>query len=721
MNNRKQNRQEDGNKEWRFQMKQHKSSLLAVLVLVSLLALLFFGCRADVEQRSALTLNLKAEELSRSILPSDTPLEVTKYVISGDGPNDTHFSNVSPKQSLTISGLLIGNWNIHAVGQNSNGTGMVEGEALVQLKPEPTSAEIQLNTLKGTGSMDLTITWDKSLISNPGFELTIIDQNGVISTPTLDVTTLGDGLIHFQGSTFKAGSYQVVGKLLSGMNKTAGFAEAVRIIDGLSSCAEISLNLDKTTTLPSTITLINSVGIPVECSISGLENEMKAGASTVASIATDTQETLDILWYLDGEQVGTGLSYTFAPEMGKHRLDVIAKGPLTASTGSASFPFTAVVKGKAGVPILMKQIADGNDNLFIGGNCQLAFLPDGKIIVASESHQTIQICQLMRNDLQVITTYNSANCNFTCSQISDIAVDSRRNYVYIADNTSPKVTKYSYHSDTSTLSKILETTNHSWESATSFGTYSKIGSMSIDENEGLVYVSTLNQEDDICTIYDGEVNTLSNFIYDSSFWGSEVESYDKTKRFTPRFFNQVIISPDFQYIAAIDRTDNFMCVSPQMNVDRKLTNSYSPCSEFSDDLYGMDNLFTMAFLDGNHVAVGTSNQLSMINGYLKQLGRIVWSDGLTYQSGDAEIGSKQMLQIIQLTNTSDQSRLYVLCKESKNILTFNTPSGTMVYLDETSLGNFDPNELALSSDGETMIVTSKTSDAIQIMRIPLSE
>ena len=700
-------------------MKQQYTHKLTVLVCLVCTALFLFSCKANVEERSTLTLSMETEAFeNKSITPSGESLQVSRYMVSGEGPDNSHFSNLSTKSSITVSGLLIGEWTIHAIGQNANGVNMVEGSTTLQLKPEPTTATVILNTLKGTGTIDLTINWDENLISNPSFELTITNQNGTVTVPTLDTTTLRDGYIHFVGNTFSAGSYQVSGKLLSGTQKTAGFAEAVRVLDGLSSTAEISLNLNKTNELPSTITLVNNLGTPVECTISGLEPEMAAGVSATAAIETSSAEDLTISWFLDGEEVGNGLSYTFTPDLGTHRLDVIAKGTLPGSTGSGSIEFNAVVRGTEGVPVFMKQVNDGTQNLHIGGATQLAFLPDGKLIIWSGTHQTLQICQMNRNDLQVLTNYSANNCDFTLTDIADIAVDTARNYVYIGDNNGPKVTKYQYNSTNATLTKICESNNHVWEPE---GTYTgtidqfvRLGHISVDQSNGRVYLSIPSSGQNFTTVYKPSGNTTGTLFQECGYYWDSIESLDKSQTMLPTSFESVLLSSDWKYLVAVDTVENLLLVSNRH--DESLTLNAWPVSTFHNGLSGMDGILTACVMDDTTVLVGTQTGITMLTGNLA--GSSSWSNGDIYISGDTELGGKQIGNVIQAEQNPAKDKAYFLCTGSHNLLTCAYANKQLSYLGEMQFGTFSPNEMTISDDGSIIILTSNTSNALWILRIP---
>jgi hypothetical protein len=695
---------------------QHRKSF-SIIPCILLGIMVLFGCNSEAEKRSTLTVNLQTAT-ARSIVPEDTSLAVTKYVISGDGPNNTHFTNTTTKQSVSVSGLLIGSWTLKVIGQNSAGVNLVEGTGSLILKPEPTTTTITLSTLKGTGTIDLTITWSKTLITNPSFVLEVTDEKGTMTKPTLDKTNLANGSIRFTGSTYAAGSYMVVGKLLSSGTQVAGFAEAVRVVDGLNSTKTINLNLDTTSEVPSTITLVNTVGTPVECTIAGISREMPVDKSVTASIDTATKETLDITWFLDGMQKGTGKTFVFTPTIGEHRLDVIAKGPKQASTGSATIPFKGTVSGKPGVPVFMKQIAGGTNNINLSGATRVAFLPDGKLLVYSEGQSTLQICQLVGNDLQVATTYTATNCDFTLTSVADIKVDETRSMVFISDNKTPKVTKYSYDASTSKLTKILESTNKAWyTSSGKSGDFATLGDLAIDEAEGKLYVTTLGLATIFTTIYDETATVQDKFWFNCGEADYIVQPKTPTKpTYTANNFDGIILSPDDKYIGAFIKKDGVVYTSPK--IDGLLGFSLNACSDQSDDITGMDGLTTMAFLSDTAMLMGSTGKLTLVGGDISTMLDIPWLNIGTIASGSAAAGGKTIADVVQIGQNNARNKVYALCRGSKNLLSFSFANDALTFVEECPMGTFVPSQYVISPDETIMIVTSNTSGALRLYRIP---
>ena len=363
--------------------------------LLCMISLMLGGCKEESNaNRSTLRLSMEGRQsLDRMLSPQDTPLEVSRYTVEGTGPQGTTFSVMSNTPSVEVEGLLIGAWTIRAVGQNTHGVDLVDGQVEVTLTKEPTAAIIELDSLSGKGTMTVRLDWDATKITNPSLELWLTDAAGAKKAIVPTINNLAQGSVTYTGS-YDAGSYLLQAKLYSGSIAVAGCVEVIRVVGNRTTEGSISLSLDKYADVPTSLTLINKLGVPVQCTIEGISASMSALTPATAELVALNERdsgTLDVTWYLDGQQISSSPTCTFTPSSGSHRLDVIAQGALLASSGSASISFTASVSGTAGVPIPVSEIADTVDGLHVGMDARAAFLPDGKILLASNQLMISQI------------------------------------------------------------------------------------------------------------------------------------------------------------------------------------------------------------------------------------------------------------------------------------------------------------------------------------------
>ncbi|WP_320129569.1 hypothetical protein [uncultured Sphaerochaeta sp.] len=686
-------------------MKKHQIISGRIAFAIVIMALLILsGCKEN-PGRSTLHLALQSgSSKEKSLVPVGIPLAVEHFLIQGTGPDNSTFSLESSKANLEIEGLLIGNWNLYAVGQNSSGVDLVEGTTSFQLTLEPTNAVIQLDTLKGTGTMTLNFQWDVSKISNAAIELSITNQDGVKTSVTPTVNNLANGAVTYS-AFYPAGSYLVQARLYSGTIAVSGCAEAVRVVGNKITEGTIILDLDKYAEIPSSLTLVNKAGTPIECSISGLSSSMVAMQKVTAEITTSNiadKGSLDISWYLDGEQIATGLSCPFTPTSGTHRLDVIAKGALLASSGSASFPFQATVAGTANIPVLVTEVVDGTEGLYVGGKAKIAFLPDGKVLLASTTHNSLQVCRIVRDTLEVMHTY-TINDNFNTTSITDILVDPNSYRVAIADNTTPGIGLYQYDASDSSLTKLFYRNNVKYTKTDGTTlTFPSIDKLALDSSDGTLY----------CTV------PLSTDLPKSNAYASTQTDF-QTNSFSYFFLSSLAeisgmaISPGNTKAALFSTPDGFLKICTRDNSDTLLANDKNFSAEENETPY-LKGIRSVAFLNENNVVCGTANALNRF----ENTNSLTWEQKDVWISG--QDGIDNMQGITQLLANPEGTILYAICQDSKNINCFqaDSTSGELSYLGSTPLGSFIPSEADISPDKEFLVLVSNASNKILLCRIP---
>ena len=100
----------------------------ALFIIVVFIALLVSCAENPGTTTMKLILSTSSDGVSRTLLPSDsTLLDVTKYTISGTGPNGKTFTVNTDNSSVEIEGLTIGEWTVTAKGLNREGTELVSG------------------------------------------------------------------------------------------------------------------------------------------------------------------------------------------------------------------------------------------------------------------------------------------------------------------------------------------------------------------------------------------------------------------------------------------------------------------------------------------------------------------------------------------------------------------------------------------------------------------
>ena len=672
------------------------SRWLWIPLLCCCMCFTFGGCKEESAGRSSLHVSMERRSgAEKTLLPNDTPLEVSRYVVEGVGPQDTTFSVMSNTSAVDVDGLLIGNWDITAVGRNSQGVDLVTGSVSVNLTKDPLETVITLDALSGNGMMDIHLQWDASKINNPNLEVWLTDPEGTTTSLTPTTNNMENGSVVFNGS-YPAGSYLLRVKLYSGATAVAGCAEVIRIVGNKTTEGTVALTLDKYANIPATITLVDNLGVPVECSIQGVSEVMQAQVPATATLSSGESTDLEVSWYLDGEEVSNALSCSFTPASGQHRLDVIAKGALLASTGSASITFKAAVEGTAGVPKIVGLVEDTTGGLYVGKNAHVAFLPDGKLVLASNQHQTIQICRIVRDTLEVVNTYTAAD-GFNAVQVTDIYVDPFTKLVAIADASIPSLSVYQYDSKNATLSKQFERNNTYYTNSSPSKTFTSLHHLSKDATTGILYALIPD----------------ASHVVETNLYAQTAESADPNEYIwwfsDPPVFDTLAISEGAQSAALADTATGFLKLCRKNDMGAL----FAQDEHFqSVDTPYLNNIASLEFINDDQLIYATDNDIGRF-AYTST----TWAQKEVFTSSQNDIGV--MEGITQLITNQNDTMLYVLAKNSKNIISFSLDGfGRPLFLRNSTLGDFAPARMAISPSEEHLAIVSDTSDSLVLCAIP---
>lgn len=656
------------------------------------------GCKEQsANNRSTLQLSMeRSETLDRSLLPQDTVLEVSRYAVEGDGPQGSTFSVISTTDQVEVEGLLIGNWNLRAVGQNNQGLDLVEGSTTVNLTSELTEAVLELNTLSGEGIMTVHLGWDSTKIADPVLDLFLTDDQGVKTPLTPTTNNLGQGMVTYTG-TYTAGSYLLQAQLYSGSVAVAGCAEIIRVVSNKTTEGTITLNLDKYASIPTNLTLVDNLGVPVQCTISGISETVEALQSTTATLTANNVEdtqSLSVDWYLDGQLLGSGLSCTFTPSSGSHRLDVIAKGARLASSGSASISFQATVSGQPGIPVLVSTVADTTNGLSIGSDAQVAFLPDGKILLASNAHQTIQVCRIVRETLEVMHTYTNLD-GFNASGITDVYIDNATYRVAIADSVKPGLTIYQYDLATSSLTKLFDRSSTYYTSLS----FPYLTDLSLDRMSGILY-----------GLAGDKPNIVETNLYANNASDAVCDAYVMWFPPSTEPFDGLAIAPGGKDAAVVESSTGLLRICNKDSMGALFAN---PVKFTPADTPYINNIDSVAFLNDDNLLYATDDDV----GRFERVGS-TWTQQEVFTTDLDGVGSMQ--DIIQIERNVTGNSLYILSGGSRNLTTFTatSPSYALAYGSTTELGDYLPSQMAVSPKLDHLVVVSSANDSLLLFQIP---
>lgn len=398
-----------------------KTTVLITVILMVALALLA-SC-SENPGTTTMKLLLSTYSGSKTLLPSDSSLlDVSKYSVSGIGPNGKTFAVDSDNNSLTIEGLTIGEWTVTAKGKNSSGTELVSGSLTFKLTDKPTPQTIVLDTLVGTGAFRFSVDWHYCDVNKPKVDAYLLGPDMSGSEYQLDVTQNNDAMTATVSESLSAGSYRLKILLYDGETQVAGLVEAVRISNNTTTEGSHVFHFNEFGA--NTLTyIVDATGTPIKGSLAleGSPTTMVAQSdyTCIFSFSEPDKvhaEGLTIEWYYDGnfmtsaELDTTGSSFSFTPTSGVHRIDAVVYNKKLGSTGSAYCSFTVEPNGQPGELSLL--VEDAGNELEITAKTMVSALPGDKFLVITPDMGKLYICSAHSNSISIEKTYTSTHLNW---------------------------------------------------------------------------------------------------------------------------------------------------------------------------------------------------------------------------------------------------------------------------------------------------------------------
>ncbi len=318
--------------------------LLAILVLA---LSLFVSCEESSNEAGAnLSIVLDDGAKTRTIMPSSTLMEIRKYSVSGSGPSGQTFGPlISTSSEISVSEILPGSWTLQAQALNAENNEISSGSGTFDIRRGPNNVTIALDTITGSGSLQLDLNWAADISDYENITLTVVVKDMVgnqIATDSKVVAT-------------SAGSTSMVLNLPAGCHVMsvrmsdeegsldAGATDAVRILSNTRSTGSVQLQSSKYNALMS-ITLENRVGSPMSFYIDYSPKNAEVGEFITLSALYDalpagvSASDLSYQWYKDGVLCKTGGNgtYTVTVQAGLHRYDVIVGSNMAGTLCGAS-------------------------------------------------------------------------------------------------------------------------------------------------------------------------------------------------------------------------------------------------------------------------------------------------------------------------------------------------------------------------------------------------
>lgn len=686
---------------------KHKKLLVSIL---SFFLILTFntGCKGATSTGSLkinITTNLN-ENTERTIIPEGATIDIVQYEITGQGSeNDKKFSVTVNKPSYLIKGLEQGDWLINVIGKNKEGVDIAEGFELVKISNKPSSVRIVLNNLVGAGIISLNFSWDQTKIQNPTLQLELKGQNGYEKEEIPTIIDYENGRATFE-KQIRSGSYVLYAKLLDGSTQITGGVEAIRVIPNKTSEGNIYFNIDnKEVDNDSSNPLIikNKTGLPLPCKITNVPKKITLNKTIKPVLVAKDNTPLsgyNIIWYLDGDLIGSGENCSFTANLGEHRIDVVAENKdVIGGTSSSSFNFSVILDSPAYIPRCIKTIQKGDSDLNLGNNMQISFLNDGKLLLYCGDSQTLQIARIINNNLEVVKTYENRG-TMPLTAVNDVQCCKTNNKVYITEQASKSTSIYDYSYNN--LSRNY--TNNDFDKLTSspgnifireydffvddpkssnFRQY-LLDPASMEDDKKYANCSAYNNNDNNFTCEQGEISPDKTSICRSSSTGHTSFSF---------------ICKDVENLRVIP----YAIEGPKYSSNEKL------CA---------------AALYWNKFIIGSTNKIDLYKIPNGNLCDFEMKDSLT--GGINGIPKfNRINDFVYLTKKSSHDsskvidKLYALSCSKNSILVFNADedSDKLQYIGKEYLEDFIPTEGCISQNKEYLVVVSNSSKALKLFRI----
>jgi hypothetical protein len=290
-------------------------------------------------------LTIRVADETAKIIEPPIDMTIASYDVFGTGPNGASFFRNFTGSSITLKGLVSGNWAIEVDGKNPAGTIVSHGEGNVRVETgSARTLDIVTAAAAGTGSLSLAVTWIPAGVDAPSIECKLTATQGL--PMDLEFTIVSPGRATYSNAAIEKGYYTLVVKLLDNGQLVMGAVDIVRIVKGQTTSGTIDFPDVNTGTGSISVGITPQMNNPVPVTLNGQKAELAAGQpmTVTASVPPDLGNATCV-WYVNGVSAGTGSSITLngtgsslSPRT--YRLDVSVFVLNGSRGGSATCTFT---------------------------------------------------------------------------------------------------------------------------------------------------------------------------------------------------------------------------------------------------------------------------------------------------------------------------------------------------------------------------------------------
>ena len=342
----------------RNKMNKHVSVKLIPFWALVISFIILASCTTMDANKATLVLSTSSPYQAKTLLPG-IDMTPASYDFTGTGPGGATFSFIDSQPPVMASNLEPGDWTISVNTKNAAGTVIAMGDQSTTLYPgQSQTINITVSPVEGFGTVDLTTYWTAAETNDPSISAELIPVTG--SPIDLGFTIAPAGTATYTGVDIPTGYHTLVVQLYDNLILTMGAVEVVRVVkDQTTSGTYEFYDINQLASISVNIT--PEMNDPIIVSISGEVSEVEAGGfmTVDASVPPETGNVVYV-WYINGDAVATGASYTTAADLnvGVYRLDVVAFTPDGSRAGSTTHTFN-VIDNIPSVSSITSSTADG--------------------------------------------------------------------------------------------------------------------------------------------------------------------------------------------------------------------------------------------------------------------------------------------------------------------------------------------------------------------------
>jgi hypothetical protein len=329
-------------------------------------ALLFAACSSPVvpptndQQTGSLLVSL-TEDINTRMLAPPIDMMAASYKVTGVGPGGAAFSGTTTGASMTMAGLVVGDWTIMVNASNTAADIIGSGTASAAVMTGVTT-EVMVNVIpiSGTGSLTLMASWPEADVPLPTITASLTPMGTQQSSPqSLDFVISG-ATASYTSTSVPNGYYALAFTLFSNGVEVTGAADTVRIVTGQTTSGIFSFTNVNNPGGSLIVTITTNLQNPLLVELSGGEATQNYGdIQTFTASVSNYSDLVVYDWFVNGaKQTTTGSSFSFGSgvAVGFYRIDVIAYTADGTQAGSA----TQAVQVQSVGPALVNLATAGN-------------------------------------------------------------------------------------------------------------------------------------------------------------------------------------------------------------------------------------------------------------------------------------------------------------------------------------------------------------------------